>query len=548
MADGRVIAHGAGDTATGAFSCVVHRMSFLNRLHYRVRFDNNCDAVADVVLSRGEAALQTLFVPAHSQVDAKFTFPSGKAAPAIVVDIRCDGMTMRVLERAPEPGPNDVTDARRLLVLMACAATVAATGVVTISVLVWQLLAWRRRRLETRVEPTKADAAAANPPANEPEPAAASAPLAIANEETAQPDAGLEPMPNVQILDPEPVSRSQERAQRGVTYDARPIQRRAPYTTLLAAAAIAALAGGFVLMHPHIGELGVPNAVLQGSAIDVPYTSSGLGTLGYRVTSADGTVVAGGDLEPRSGTLHIAIPVSPQDVTYRIQLRLAGPLGDASNEATIGAHAVPRARIITRTPVVPNIRSFAVTRSTSNNAPAIVAFYDVSADRGTIRLVDARGIQYGIDPLNAGGEARFPLPDGVDAGTLAVELHAVRAGVTADSRIALPSGSERLAVAAGASQPPAGNDATPIIVPATSVGSAPIHIRILHHYADLHLALVDGNARKIVGMVVPSNSRVITLSHPPVAVATRVTVQATYRMNNESDMVIRPVILVPAGG
>jgi hypothetical protein len=561
MADGRIIAHGTSDTATGAFTCVVRRTSLLDRLRYRVRFENNCNAVADVVLSRGDAALQTLFVPAHSQVDATFTFASGTTVAAIVVDIRCDGTTMRVVERSPAARPNDTGDTRRLVVLSAFAAALAAGGVVAAAVLVWRFLVWRRRRLrpDRYVEPPAAESPAAAPPVNDPEPVVAPAPLAIANDEPMETnldldlDADPDQMSYVQVLDPEPIRpRTQERATAGgVTYDGRSVQRSTPSATLLAIpVAFGVLAGGFVLIHPHIGELGVPNAVLQGSAIDVPYTSSGFGTLGYRVTAADGTIVDGGELTQRSGTLHIPIPVSHNDVAYRIRLSLAGPLGDASNEATISAHAVPQARIITRTPVVPNIRSFAVTRSTVNDASSIVAFYDVLADRGTIRLVDTRGIQYGLEPLNASGEARFPLPDGIDAGTLAVELHAVRAGVTADSRIALPSGSDSLAVAeeAPGSQAPLGSEGVPIIVPTTSVGTGPIRVRILHHYEDLHVALVDGNERKIVGVAVPSNSRVITLSHPPVAVATRVTVQATYRVNNESDTVIRPVILVPDGG
>jgi hypothetical protein len=316
------------------------------------------------------------------------------------------------------------------------------------------------------------------------------------------------------------------------------------------AVAVAAIAAIFAFAHPHIGELGAPNEVLQGSAIDVPYATSGMGTLRYRVTSSAGTVVAGGDLGQRSGTLHVAIPVSPRDDAYRIRLTLTGPLGDTSNEATVSAHAVPQARVITRTAAVPNIRSFAVARTAAGSPSGIVAFYDVLADHGTVRLVDSRGIQYGSVALDASGEARFGVPNGVDAGTLAVELRAVRGGTTADSRIALPSGSGSLAIAAASpgSERSRGSENAPIVVPATSVGAGPIRVRILQHYADLHLALIDGKDRKIVGVAVPRGARIIRLAHPAVAVATRVTVQATYRVNNESDMVIRPVILVPAGG
>jgi hypothetical protein len=181
--------------------------------------------------------------------------------------------------------------------------------------------------------------------------------------------------------------------------------------------------------------------------------------------------------------------------------------------------------------------------------PSIVVFYDVLADRGTVRLVDSRGIQYGVTPLNAGGEARFALPSGVDSGTLAVELRAVRGGMVANSRMALPSGQDGIVISA---KPPSESsdaaDAVPVVVPASLAGSAPIRVRIVHHYQDLHLVLIGANARKITGSSVPAGARIVTLEHPAVAVATRVTVQATYRVNNESDTVIRPVILLPAAG
>jgi hypothetical protein len=454
---------------------------------------------------------------------------------------------MRVVERPQATAARGPSDTRRFIALAAGAAAIAALVVVAAVAVGWRLLL-RNGRMEPREEPPPAaepfvaepfvaePSAVDSPPPESESPPTPPAPLAIANDD-------------LDVLGPEPELPDSERVATGVTYEAHPVgRRRGGYETVFAVLLVGiALVGGFVLAHPHIGELGAPNEVLQGSAIDVPYTSSGLGALRYRVTSSSGVVLADGDLDRRSGTLHIPIPAAAHDETYRIRLTLAGPFGDTANEATVNSHAMPQARIITRTAAVPSIRSFAVTRE-SAKSPFIVAFYDVSAERGTVRLVDSRGIQYGVVPLRATGQARFALPAGVDPGTLAVELHAIRAGATSDSRIALPGGTGDIAVATSprSGGAPAAQDA-PIAVPA-SVGPGPIHVRILHHYADLHVALVDGNARKIVGVVVGANRNDILLAHPRVAAAMRVTVQATYRMNNESDMVIRPVILVPSSG
>jgi hypothetical protein len=528
MTDGRVIARGSGDTESGTFTCVVRRTSLLRRLRYQISFENNNDSAAAIVVSRGGAELQTMGVPSRSRVDLAVLLAADCVALPIVVDIQCGSTTMRLVEARPVP--EDATPMRRYVVLAACAAAITALSLVATAVLIRQIWFWRKPAV-----PHVQDLPDV-PQVDEEPPVSAGAPLAVAHHH-------IEPEPEILWPRQEPPA--------GVTYGARTVQRRRVPLALLAVVLTAALlGGGFLFAHPHVGELGAPNDVLQGSAIDVPYSSSGWGRLDYRVTSSTGTIVAGGDLDRQAGTLHIAIPAGLHDEGYRIRLSLSGPLGDASNEATISARAVPQARVITRTEVVPVIRSFAVTRGATPSAPSIVAFYDVSADSGSVRLVDSRGIQYGVVALNPSGQARFALPGGVDPGTLAVELHAVRSGAGADSRIALPSGSG--GIAASTSTRAGGRnrdgDATPIVVPAMSVGVGPIQVRIVHHYADLHLALIDGQAHKIVGVIVRPGAHGVALAHPSVSVATRLTVEATYRVNNESDMVIRPVILVPSRG
>jgi len=541
MADGRVIAYGAGDTVSGPFTCVVRRAGFRNRVRYSIDFKNGSDAPADVGLLRGGVELHKMLVPARSSVSAAFTLPVDALAASLMVDVRCDGTTMRILEQRAAENPSGT---RRLLMIGAIAAAASALGVAALAFVAWHVIRRSKKR------PAPAERVAENVPQEKP-PDVSRALVEIPREErTLGPDE--RDAMTFELFEPGAIRQRANYAPPGATYDARPVRGHATARSILTfVVAVGAVVAGLVIAHPHIADLGAPNQVLQGSAIDVPYASSGLGDLRYRVSSSTGVVIAGGDLATGSGTLHIAIPASQRDETYRVQLTLAGPLGDARNEATINARAVPQAQVITRVPRVPNVRSFAVTRSTSaNDVPSIVVFYDVLADRGTVRLIDSRGIQYGVTPLNAGGVARFAVPYGVDSGTLAVELRAVRGGIVANSRIALPSGQDGIVIAAKSpsSESSDAPDMVPVVVPASLAGSAPIRVRIVHHYQDLHLVLIDAHARKITGSRVPAGARIITLAHPAVAVATRVTVQATYRVNNESDTVIRPVILLPAAG
>lgn len=537
MADGRVVARGGGDTATGTFSCVVRRALVRDRLRYQLQFDNDGDAAAELTVRCGDSTLQTLSVSPHADLDVAFTLPNVPMPEPIVVDVRSDGTTMRIVERRAARDETASPEWRRLVLLAAGGAALAMLAIVAAAALAWRLLLWRSGRA-TGIDPPPRPAGAEQPEAAEAGDSEAAvvvpAPLAIAYD-------------GIEVLNPEQRRPERDRNAAGFTYEAPPFRDRTAFATIAGAVVTAVvLVLGFVFAHPHVGELGAPNEVLQGSAIDVPYESSGVGSLQYRVVSSGGTVVAGGTLDRPSGTLHVGIPVSAQDETYLVRLQLNGPLGDASNEATVAARAVPKAQVITRSAAVPAIRSFAVTR-TGGKTASIVAFYDVVADRGSVRLVDTRGIQYGESRLSAGGQSRFILPDGVDAGTLAVVLHAVRSGHALDARIGLPSGDGAVAVATSAPRPgPIVDEGAPIVVPPTSVGADPIHVRILHHYPGLHIALIDGHERKLVGLTVAATARDVVLAHPPVSVATRVTVEATYRENNESDVVIRPVILVPA--
>jgi hypothetical protein len=334
-----------------------------------------------------------------------------------------------------------------------------------------------------------------------------------------------------------------------------PQRRRAPHAVplILALSALfvaVALAGGFVEAHPHVGDLGAPNRVLEGSALDVPYRTSGLGVLRYSVVSSQGTVIAHGPLTARSGVLHIGIPTLHHDEAYRVRLALSGPLGDASNEATVGANAVPSMRVVTTLRAAPFIRSFAVDTSVAASERTVTAFYDVTAERGTVRLIDDRGIQYGITPLGRNGQSTFTLPATTNPGTLAVVLQAVRNGTNAEARIALPPSNGPDAGDLAGLPPPSETaaDASPIAVPDRAVGGAPIRVRVLHHYPGLHVVLLDENARQLADVAVPPDASAVTLPFPNVTNATRVIVEATYRLQNEADTIVRPVLLIPAGG
>src|ERR1700735_1362609 len=142
MADGRVIASGASDTASGAFTCVVRRAGFPNRLRYHIHFENNSDGRADVNFFHGGDAAQTMLVSPRSRADVRFTLPAYAPAP-IVVEIRCDGSTMRLHGYQQLPDPSRPRRHARMALL---AVALAGAGVAALAAVLWPLFLRRRNR------------------------------------------------------------------------------------------------------------------------------------------------------------------------------------------------------------------------------------------------------------------------------------------------------------------------------------------------------------------------------------------------------------------
>ena len=528
----------------------------------RVDVTNDSAAVANVRITRGAATLHRMAVPACAGFTCGYTLPPSE--DPLAINISCDGTMLDVRERTlGEQAENERTDARVLFVATAAGASFAAMFVAAIASALW--FGWLRRRPKPAPRrPAGIEEAVDVAPPIAPFP---DTELVVDRPEEMPPHEEMllgdhaheaqDPAPIVadtgemnvvEVLDREPIRVTPIRLT-PKSREVRPRRRDSSLFPLLVGFVLAgALVAGFILAHPHVGDLGAPNTVLEGSAIDVPYTSSGIGSLRYSIIASNGTTIVAGLLAQRSGLLHIAIPAVGHNEAYRVRLVMAGPLGDASNEATVGANALPVTRVVTRTTAGPLIRSFAISRSMVNHVPTLVAFYDAIADSGMLRLMDARGIQYQAASLSPTGQTTLTLPAGIDPGTLVLELHAFRNGSTVDSRIALPAGGTDVAVASPPPDPGASpSDAPPIVVPDRAVGAAPVRVQIMHHYPNLHVALLDENARKIVGIDVPHNASMVALHHPPVSTTTRMTVEATYRVNDEADTIVRPVLLLPGG-
>ena len=514
MSNGRVVARGVGDTASGTFMCVVRRMLVDGRVRYHVDVENDSGAAAEVVMTRGAGTLPSFTVPARTRI-ACSSLLVGAGEP-LAIDITCGEtlLTLREGAGALDRGVVPALPSGLMLALLGAA------------MIVGERLFVRRHPRATSAKPVAAEPVPVSPPAHG---------LAVVD----APPIRVTPMRRP----PEPLAIRQPRS-------------HASQLPVLAALLVGgALVAAFVLALPRVGDLGAPNVVLEGSVVDIPYSSSGIGDLRYTVTSSPGATIASEPLAARSGLLHVAIPAGQGRRTYRVGLMMSGPLGEASREATIGIQPLPPPRVVTRivsrAAAVPTVRSFAVSRGVVAGVPAVFAAYDVSADAGMLRLVDTRGIQYRSTALSPTGQTTLTLPAGTDPGTLIVALRVTRNGAAAETRIALPADETGLGSATTSPPPVPGIDAReapPIAVANRAVGRTAIYVQITRHYPGLRVALLDENARKIVDLDVPRDASAVSLPHPPVSTPTLMTVEATYRINDEADTVVRAVLLIPAGG
>lgn len=322
--------------------------------------------------------------------------------------------------------------------------------------------------------------------------------------------------------------------------------------TLLAGVLLVGAAGALRAAVPRIAAFAVPPQTLTGTTVQAEYGTFGLGHVTYAVIAPDGHRLQGGALQDRSGSIPIDIPAPAQPGGYAIQLAMAGPLGNVSETRVVNA-IVPKttgARIddISVRPVV------------VKPGESIEVNYTAYGDSGYVRLVDGDGTIWAQQAFSSNGATQFVVPAVRNQPAMHVLLHVTKGNSSAQSMAGIVIASAQLPQQSSADAQIAGDDdpnlgaaastdsdanGTFDVVKRTVRSGDPIQVRIISPRNGMRIALNDAQSHEVTGENVGAQADVVTLKAPPVSVASRYTIVATFTDGFGQESIVQPVTILP---
>lgn len=164
-------------------------------------------------------------------------------------------------------------------------------------------------------------------------------------------------------------------------------------------AALAWLLGS--VLPPRVEALTAPAKVFTGDQVDVGYAATGWGQTTYEI-DRDGTPVGSGTLPPGDGAIRFRTDRMP--ARYTVTVAFVGLFGSARASRSFTAQAPPRP------PKVAAIQSLDVRPSVAMSGTPLAVRYAATAQNGTIRILDAKGVVWDAASYNRGGSTNLTAP------------------------------------------------------------------------------------------------------------------------------------------
>lgn len=334
------------------------------------------------------------------------------------------------------------------------------------------------------------------------------------------------------------------------TVEAPPPPRSRPnWLRWAALAALPLAAGGAAqLCTPRILDVTAPQKAVAGTALQIPYETSGAGRVEYDFRSAGGLQLAAG-LAPADGVLNLQIPQHGTGAPYTLRLRKRNLFAHAEERAVITA-IVPTV-VTAKAPSAPGalIKSLSVSPSPVLAGKSIDVRYAAQADSGEVFLVDADGTTWVRAPLSFFGETHLAVPQAAAGREMRVILNAQRGQEHAQSSVAIgvvPSQQ----IAAAAARPANRPAATPAPAPELSLSSQVVSpgdtvtADISGVRGDVRISLMSGNGATLAQGDADEGSGV-TLSAPNVTTPTTFYVVATLTSGVSQQSIVKRLVVTP---
>ena len=305
---------------------------------------------------------------------------------------------------------------------------------------------------------------------------------------------------------------------------------------------IVALAGTAAAMSPRIDALLAPQRALAGSALDVPYLTSGAGDVEYSVSDRNGLPLGAGITTANSGTIHVALPKDPSGSPYLLRIVKHNAFAQTDRVAQIET-AAPAAQ---RPHEAPLVGTVSVNPTFVEAGKTLTVSYAAFTPSGNVYLVDGGGRTWAKAPLSHAGETAFTIPAQAAGRAMRAVVHA-----QTGTRAAEQSAQFLVTPASTTVDPQTIAEPTPAVAAAPIVslssdrvaGGETFTVRIANGHGDARVALTDARGTTVASGDASDGG--IAIAAPSVSAPSTYYVVTTLNSGTTEQTVVRKLIVEP---
>lgn len=319
---------------------------------------------------------------------------------------------------------------------------------------------------------------------------------------------------------------------------------------------------GATLLIPQTPAVASPASIVGGTVTHIGYATQGYGKREYRVSAADGAVLASAVLPQSRGDFSFEAPRSSARTSLHVVVRVTGPLGNREREVTLPVVAGPKLA-----PAEKLARIVSLTAHRGLDAfgrDSVVISYLAVGDGGTVNLVDPGGRIVASAPLAHIGTNRLVVADGLAAQPLVARVAVRRELTRATAAVDVPpstvvEGQPPQTALQGAADAPSDNQAPEAVTPLESGGDGLVAIegnavaghnlslRVLARMRSMRVELQDDQGQSLAQSEVAAGAGRVTLPLPLAAVRKTYYLVLRYlNADNGEETVVRSLVARPA--
>lgn len=303
-----------------------------------------------------------------------------------------------------------------------------------------------------------------------------------------------------------------------------------------------AAAGSAAAFSPRIDALLAPERALAGSALDIPFLTSGTGDVDYTVNDRNGLPLGAGIITANSGTIHVTLPKDPAAAPFVLRVTKHTLFAQTERVARIDA-AIPAP---SRPHEAPLLGSISVNPPFVEAGKTLTVSYAAYTRTGTVYLVDNGGRTWAKAPLAHAGETSFVVPLQASGRAMRAVVHAQAGKRDAEQSaqfLVTPASAtvDPQTVAEPTAAPPAAPSVT--LSSDRVAGGETVTVRVANANGDARVVLTDARGTTVASG--DASDGAIAIAAPSVSTASTYYVVTTLNSGTTEQTVVRKLIVEP---